>query len=128
MSEISYKTIYKYWISKKDDCLHKDIVHITHGTTFSHRVPVYTIYGMDNNLQCTISEEDFKNMLKRTAGQAIYLWKENDELAKKHFEWAVNTRIAELKSQLDRYMKEAELIKTHNIISRIGDRVNEETD
>ena len=65
---------------------------------------VYVIYDSNHKYHDEIETNQFeKDMLKRSAWQSIYLYTENDELAIKHFKWALNEKIKAANNQIDKY-------------------------
>ena len=91
------KQVYKYWISKSDGKMHKEIAYVLKSKYD------YTIFDSTNKPQSDIRIDEFENnMLQRTMWQAIYLYKEDDELAKKHFKWAIKSKIKEAREQIDK--------------------------
>ena len=79
--------------------MHKEIVHIKKTKVFEKYI--YIAYDKNHKYQGEIKADDFENnMLKRTVWQSIYLYKENDELALKHFKWALNERKKSAQKQI----------------------------
>ncbi len=98
---VIFMYVYRYWISKQDNKLHKERCKVD--TLRKDSTLFYCIHGDASEF---ISEYDFKNkMLKRSIGQSIYLYEENDALAKKHYIWAYNEKISKLTEDLNRYKK-----------------------
>lgn len=107
------KQVYRYWISSKDNKIHKEIAYAKKSNKKSDwdGKYYYVTFDIKGKLLCKIDADEFENnMLKRSIGQSIFLYKENDELAIKHFKWAVNEKINSLKAQLD---------KNQEILSRL---------
>lgn len=93
------KQMYRYWISKSDNILHKEIVNIQKIKVADRYV--YIAYNKNHRHHDEIESEQFEtNMLQRSLWQSIYLYTENDELAIKHFEWAISEKIKVAKSQI----------------------------
>lgn len=96
------KMVYRYWLSKADNRIHKDTAYIEYKQVDGKEM--YVIFDSNYKTLGDMKKEEFnKDMLKRSAGQAIYFYKENDELAYKHFEWAINEKIKSAQEQLDKY-------------------------
>lgn len=99
------KQVYRYWISKIDNSLHKEISFIQE-LEHSNNQKNVVIFDKDMHVVGDMSKHDFdNNMLKRTAGQFICFYKENDDLARKHFVWAANLKIKEAEGQIEKYKK-----------------------
>ena len=105
------KQVYRYWISKADGKIHKDVAYIK--TIKVHDKENVIILDSSYHALGDMSKYDFdNNMLKRTANQFIVFYKENDELALKHFVWAVRDKIKQAKEQMEHY--EEALLKIEN--------------
>ena len=91
--------VYRYWIGKSDNKIHKSICEME--VLYKNNETFYCIHGDKSEF---ISKEDFdKKMLQRSFGLSVYFYKENDELAKKHFAWAVKEQLEKTKEQVRRY-------------------------
>lgn len=108
------KQVYRYWLSKADGKIHKDIAYIKQ-IKANDKEKVIILDSSYHSLG-DMSKFDFdNNMLKRTAAQFIIFYKENDDLAYKHFLWAVNDKIKATKEQLEKYEQALENIKGEGI-------------
>ena len=108
------KQVYRYWLSKSDGKIHKDIAYIKQIKTKDKEKII--ILDSEYKTLGDMSKFDFdNNMLKRTAAQFVIFYKENDELAYKHFLWALNDKIKATKDQLEKYEQSLENIKEGNI-------------
>ena len=98
------KKVYRYWLSKQDNQIHKEIAFVKLINMNGHMK--YVIWNEEQKSIGDIEKEEFEqNMLKRSVAQAIYLYKEDDELAKKHYKWAISEKIKDAKETLDKYLK-----------------------
>lgn len=110
------KQVYRYWISKADGKIHKDIAYIK--TIKADRIQGEKVIILDSQYRTLgdMSKFDFdNNMLKRTANQFVIFYKENDELALKHFVWAVKDKIRQAKEQVEHYEDALEKIENEAI-------------
>ncbi len=98
------KKIYKYWLSKQDNKLHKEVVYTKLIDMGGQKK--YTIWDRNRKTLENIDKEVFeKKMMQRTVAQAIYFVREDDALAKKHYIWAIGEKIKDAQEIVDKYTK-----------------------
>lgn len=96
------QTVYRYWLSKADNKVHKSVCEME--TLYKGKEAFYCIHDASGGGSEFVSKEEFdKKMLQRTVGLSIYLYKENDDLAKKHFIWAIKEQLDKAKEQVKKY-------------------------
>ncbi len=105
------KKVYRYWISKADKKLHKEICYAEIKRAVGGNKTYYLITSFAGKIIGDIPKDEFENhMLERSANQYICLYKENDSLAYKHFIWAINEKIKSAKETLVKYEDLLEVI------------------
>ncbi len=93
--------VYRYWIGKSDNKIHKSICEMD--TIYKDSKAFYCIHDTSGNGSEFLSKQEFDDILKRTVGLSIYLYSENDDLARKHFIWAIKEQIDKAKAQVKKY-------------------------
>ena len=93
--------VFRYWISKTDNKLRKETAYAKLMKLNDFGKAVYVISDETGRVIDDIPKDQFENhMLERSYGQFICLKTENDELALKHFKWALDEKIREYKKMI----------------------------